>query len=114
MSLSPPFGGSSGSARQSRIPSHASPGLPHPLDRTPGLLWRAPLAYNASDAPAGLLRRAPIELDERVSTHPALRVSALAGGWSAPLGRLVRPALPGGAAHLDDRQSLVCVHDDHG
>ena len=52
----------------------------------------------------GLLRRASVELGEPLARHPALRVSIVAGGKSAPLDRLVRPVLPGDAAHLDDRQ----------
>ena len=50
----------------------------------------------------GLLAEASLELDERVSTHPALRASDMADDESALLDRLVRPILVSVRVRIDD------------
>lgn len=63
----------------------------------------------------GLLSQAPLEPDEPVSRHPALRVSI---EWKLvklpPLAELVRLGLPGDAARLDEVGGAFVAPYDHG
>jgi len=82
------------------------------------------LTYNASDTTTRLGRRASVELGERLSTHPALRVSTQRMVNSAPLTWLVarlpacrplgrRPSLKLDAtATVTDRYRIERPHDD--
>ena len=81
-----------------------SPSFQNAWDRMSGLLVHfGASAIQMQHAPAsGLLWQASLEPDEPFSWYPALRVGIVADGESAPLDRLVRPILPGDAAHLED------------
>ena len=59
---------------------------------------------------SALLRRAPVELGEQVSLHPALRVDTVAVGKLCPLRAGWWPAYTGGIARRDDASETVLRH----
>jgi len=70
----------------SSSPLFATGGVTHRIERRDWTLRRERPSNEIKD----LLRRASVEPDERLSTHPALRAHTAAAGKAAPLWPLVR------------------------